>query len=162
MHSFPSARALIVGALLAPCGSATLAQAPPTGPVTVLRAARMVDTKKGVVVPNAVVLVQGGRIMAVGSAAAIPAGATVIDLGDARAVGGGRTVRRGASGRAEDDRPGVRRDQRRGRSAARGAPSLLRWRRSHQGDRQYRPARRVTRGDEDDRRRSAPRESHRR
>src|SRR5437870_649590 len=88
MRPFPSARALIVGALLAPCGSATVAQTPAGGPVTVLRAARMVDTKKGVVVPNPVILVQGGRITAVGSAGAIPAGATVIDLGDATILPG--------------------------------------------------------------------------
>jgi len=55
---------------------------------TVLRAARMVDVKRGVVVPNAVVVVQGDRITAAGADVAVPAGATVIDLGDATLLPG--------------------------------------------------------------------------
>ena len=55
---------------------------------TALRAARMVDVKRGVVVPNAVVVVQGDRITAAGADVAVPAGATVIDLGDATLLPG--------------------------------------------------------------------------
>ncbi len=55
---------------------------------TVLRAARMVDVKRAVVVPNAVVVVQGNRITAAGADVAVPAGATVIDLGDATLLPG--------------------------------------------------------------------------
>lgn len=57
-------------------------------PTTVLRAARMVDARRGAVVPNAVVVVQGERITAAGSDVAVPTGATVIDLGDATLLPG--------------------------------------------------------------------------
>ena len=46
----------------------------------VVRAARMLDVAAGRIVPNAVVVVQGGRIASVGGAA--PAGSVTIDLGD--------------------------------------------------------------------------------
>ncbi|MEP6691939.1 MAG: amidohydrolase family protein [Gemmatimonadaceae bacterium] len=77
--------------LLALCLASPVAAqqpAPPTGPVTAIRAARMVDTRKGTVVQNAVVLVQGGRITAAGANVAVPAGATTIDLGDATLLPG--------------------------------------------------------------------------
>ena len=64
--------------------SATLSAQQPI----VLRAARMVDVRRGTVVPNAVVVVQGDRITAAGAGVAIPAGATVIDLGDATLLPG--------------------------------------------------------------------------
>lgn len=51
-------------------------------PVTALRAARMLDVKTGAVIPNAVVVVTGGRITAAGAGVGVPAGATVVDLGD--------------------------------------------------------------------------------
>ncbi|MDQ6830468.1 MAG: amidohydrolase family protein [Gemmatimonadota bacterium] len=63
-------------------------QAPASGAVTVIRAARMVDSKKGVVVANPIVVVQGARITAVGVGIPIPAGATMIDLGDATILPG--------------------------------------------------------------------------
>nr|MBA3890173.1 amidohydrolase family protein [Gemmatimonadaceae bacterium] len=46
----------------------------------VVRAARMLDVAAGRIVPDAVVVVQGGRITAIGGAS--PAGAETIDLGD--------------------------------------------------------------------------------
>src|ERR1043165_9738752 len=49
---------------------------------TAIRAARLLDVKTGVLINNAVVLVDGERISAVGSGLSIPAGARVIDLGD--------------------------------------------------------------------------------
>ena len=58
-----------------------LAQTPPPGPVTAIRASRYVDVKAGVMRPRPVLLIQGGRITSVGSDSAIPAGAKVIDLG---------------------------------------------------------------------------------
>ena len=64
--------------------SATLTAQQPT----VLRAARMVDVRRGTVVPNAVVVVQGDRISAAGAGVAIPAGAAVIELGDATLLPG--------------------------------------------------------------------------
>jgi len=56
------------------------AAAPAAAQVTAIRAARMVDVVRGTVVPNAMVVVENGRIRQVGGA--VPAGATVIDLGD--------------------------------------------------------------------------------
>lgn len=49
---------------------------------TAIRAARLLDVKTGVLINDAVVLVEGERISAVGSRLTIPAGASVIDLGD--------------------------------------------------------------------------------
>ena len=48
------------------------------------RADRLLDVRRGVLVPQAVVVVEGGRISAVGDAAGvrIPTGAEVVDLGD--------------------------------------------------------------------------------
>ncbi len=57
-------------------------------PVTVLRAARMFDGRSDSLVPNAVVVVEGGKIVAAGSGLPVPPGATVIDLGDATLLPG--------------------------------------------------------------------------
>jgi len=48
----------------------------------VLKAARMFDGKSKALVPNAVVIVQGDKIVDVGSNLPVPEGAKVIDLGD--------------------------------------------------------------------------------
>jgi imidazolonepropionase-like amidohydrolase len=50
--------------------------------VTALKAARMFDGKSSALVRNAVVLVQGGKIIDAGSNISVPADAQVIDLGD--------------------------------------------------------------------------------
>jgi imidazolonepropionase-like amidohydrolase len=70
----------LLGALL---GAAPLAAQKPTPapPPIVVRAARMVDVVRGVIVAPAMVVVEAGRIRSVGPSAA-PAGARVIDLGD--------------------------------------------------------------------------------
>ncbi|MEO5817848.1 MAG: amidohydrolase family protein, partial [Gemmatimonadaceae bacterium] len=69
--------------LLIACATTAGAQTPPVAPtLTVLRAARLVDPKSGVVTTNAVVIVEGDHIKAVGSGLASPAGARVIDLGN--------------------------------------------------------------------------------
>lgn len=52
-------------------------------PIIALKAARMFDGKGKALVANAVVLVQGGKILDAGSNLAIPSDAQVIDLGDA-------------------------------------------------------------------------------
>jgi imidazolonepropionase-like amidohydrolase len=57
-----------------------LAQNPPTGPVTAIRAGRLVDPETGTIANNQVILVQGNRFTAVGANVPIPAGAQVIDL----------------------------------------------------------------------------------
>jgi imidazolonepropionase-like amidohydrolase len=49
----------------------------------VLKAARMFDGKSNALVQNAVVIVQGDKIVDAGSNLSIPAGAQVVDLGDA-------------------------------------------------------------------------------
>jgi len=57
-------------------------------PATVIRAARLFDGTSDRVVSPGVVVVQGGKILAVGDAAKAPAGAQVIDLGDATLLPG--------------------------------------------------------------------------
>ena len=74
---------LALAALLAP---SALAQAPPGGEAAaagplVLRAARLLDVESGRIVPDATVVIEGDRIVAVGPDR-LPAGAEVIDLGD--------------------------------------------------------------------------------
>ncbi len=48
--------------------------------IVAVKAGRLVDPKAGAVAPNAVILVENGRVKAVGPALAIPAGAKVVDL----------------------------------------------------------------------------------
>ena len=60
----------------------------PAAAVTVLKAARMFDGRSDTTVSNAVVVVQGSRILAAGSGIPAPAGATVVDLGDATLLPG--------------------------------------------------------------------------
>jgi imidazolonepropionase-like amidohydrolase len=69
--------------VIALLGAAPLAAQKPTPapPPIVVRAARMVDVVRGVIVAPAMVVVEAGRIRSVGPSAA-PAGARVIDLGD--------------------------------------------------------------------------------
>jgi imidazolonepropionase-like amidohydrolase len=55
---------------------------------TVIKAARMFDGKSDHVVSPGLVIVTGGKIVAVGKSAAIPAGAETIDLGDATLLPG--------------------------------------------------------------------------
>jgi imidazolonepropionase-like amidohydrolase len=67
-------------------GSVVVAQvAPAPAPQTTfaVRAARLLDPKSGVIVRNAVVIVQGDTISAAGDGVAIPSGVRVMDLGDA-------------------------------------------------------------------------------
>lgn len=74
-------RFLCLVILAAACVSARAAD--PAGNITVLKAARMFDGKGKTLVTNAVVIVQGDKIVDAGSNLAIPQGAKVIDLGDA-------------------------------------------------------------------------------
>ena len=50
------------------------------GPITAIKAGRLIDPETGTVATNQVILVQGEKITAVGTNLSIPAGATVIDL----------------------------------------------------------------------------------
>jgi len=71
-----------------PAARAQTSPAQTAPPVTVLRAARMFDGRSDSLVPNAVVVVEGGKIVAAGSGLPVPPGATVIDLGDATLLPG--------------------------------------------------------------------------
>ncbi len=94
-------------ALLVASSPAAWAQAPstsaPGAEVVVLKAARMFDGRGDVTVPNAVVIVEAGRITAAGSGLAVPAGARVIDLGDATLLPGFIDAHVHLTGESADD-----------------------------------------------------------
>jgi imidazolonepropionase-like amidohydrolase len=77
-------RSFFALALATVAASAANAQQPSGAapPVTVIRAARLIDPKSGTVTNNAAIVVDRGRITAVGSNVAAPATARVIDLGN--------------------------------------------------------------------------------
>ena len=66
--------------------AATAAQ---TGPVTAIRAGRLVDPEAGTVATNQVILVQGNRFTAIGANVTIIGGVTI---GDGAVVGAGAVV----------------------------------------------------------------------
>ena len=76
---------LLLAALGAVAVTAHAADAPT---VVVLKAARLVDGRRGAPLAPAMVRVEGDRIAEVGSRLAVPAGARVIDLGDATLLPG--------------------------------------------------------------------------
>jgi imidazolonepropionase-like amidohydrolase len=67
-----------------------LVPAPTDSPLVAIRAARLLDVERGIVVPNAIVLVRGERIAAVGPASSVPVppGTPVTDLGDVTVLPG--------------------------------------------------------------------------
>ena len=69
---------LIVGIVLS--GLASAQTQPSAGPITAIKAGRLIDPETGTVATNQVILVQGERITGVGTNLTIPTGATVIDL----------------------------------------------------------------------------------
>ncbi|PYQ99629.1 MAG: hypothetical protein DMF97_10955, partial [Acidobacteria bacterium] len=74
-------RRVALSFLVCVCIGVTLAgQAPPPGPVTAIRAGRLLDPDGGRILTNQVILVQGTRITDVGPNVTVPAGAQVIDL----------------------------------------------------------------------------------
>jgi imidazolonepropionase-like amidohydrolase len=70
-------RSIVLASLLFPFGSFAAQEPAPVA----IRAARMLDVASGRILSNAVVVVQGDRIVSV-NPAAVPAGARVLDLGD--------------------------------------------------------------------------------
>ncbi len=84
--------------------SAILAAAAPAAPTTtVLKAARLFDGRSERTIANAVVLVEGQRILAVGSDLATPAGATVLELGDVTLLPGFVDAHVHITGESSDD-----------------------------------------------------------
>src|SRR5215471_17962419 len=72
-------RALLL--LLAAVGIAAPSDAAEPAPeIVAVRAGRLIDPKAGAVVPNAVIVIENGRVKAVGPSLPIPAGAKVVDL----------------------------------------------------------------------------------
>ena len=74
--------------LLATLGLAGQAPSGSEMPITAVRSARMLDVRSGNYLPNAVVLIEKGRISAAGSGLSVPAGAAIIDLGSATLLPG--------------------------------------------------------------------------
>jgi len=72
---------------VAPSPPLLASQAPPS-PVTVLRAARLIDGTGAAPIQPAMIRIEGERIAEVGSQVRIPAGAAVVDLGDATILPG--------------------------------------------------------------------------
>lgn len=72
----------------APAAAQQPSPAPSKPEVVVLKAARLFDGRSDRVVPNGVVVVEGGTIRAAGSGLPVPAGARVVDLGDATLLPG--------------------------------------------------------------------------
>ena len=67
--------------LLALMANAIVAQAPAqSGPITAIKAGRLIDPETGTAAANQVIIIEGEKIKAVGAELAIPAGASIIDL----------------------------------------------------------------------------------
>lgn len=79
------------------------AGAPASPAVTVIRAARLFDSRSDRVVDNAVVIVEGSKIREAGSGLAVPAGARVVDLGDATLLPGFIDAHTHMTGEASDN-----------------------------------------------------------
>jgi imidazolonepropionase-like amidohydrolase len=68
---------------------AAASAAPPSAPARLaLRASRLIDVRAGIVIGDAVVLIDGERITAVGHDVAVPPGMRVIDLGNSTVLPG--------------------------------------------------------------------------
>lgn len=73
-----------LGALVLLCAGSSLAESP----VTVVKAARLIDGRGGAPIAPAMVRIEGDRIVEVGKTLAIPRGARVVDLGGATLLPG--------------------------------------------------------------------------
>jgi imidazolonepropionase-like amidohydrolase len=79
-HHLRRLRGLLLATCLIPAAAAAQAAAPAAGPVTAIKAGRLLDPETGTIATNQVILVQNGRFTAVGGSVAIPKDAQVIDL----------------------------------------------------------------------------------
>src|SRR5436305_5117691 len=77
--------ALLAAAVLAAVPCAAFAAGPA---VTAVRCGRLIDVKSGTAAPNAVVLVEKGKVTAAGTDVKVPEGARTIDLGHATCLPG--------------------------------------------------------------------------
>src|SRR5436190_21556044 len=82
-------RALCAAVVTAVCSAwLTVPAAQQPAPRIEIRAARLIDGRGTAPLRDAVVLIEGERIVSVGSTLAVPAGAEVIDLGSATLLPG--------------------------------------------------------------------------
>jgi imidazolonepropionase-like amidohydrolase len=79
---------ILATALLCCLPAVAAAQAPVPPAVTVVKAARLFDSRSDTMIANGVVVVEGSKIVAAGAGLPVPAGAAVIDLGDATLLPG--------------------------------------------------------------------------
>jgi imidazolonepropionase-like amidohydrolase len=78
---------LILLSLLFSCSASSQTGNRPSA-TTVIRAARYLDVAQGKLVENAVIVVEGDKIVSAGINAAVPVGAKIVDLGDATVLPG--------------------------------------------------------------------------
>ena len=71
---------LLLRAVLFVGAAAALGAAEPPPEVVAVRAGHLIDPRAGTVVPDAVIVIEKGRVRSVGAGASVPAGAKVIDL----------------------------------------------------------------------------------
>jgi imidazolonepropionase-like amidohydrolase len=95
--------ALISTVVLFVAGIASAQQSKPADKTYVLKAARMFDGKSDSLTAPGLIVVAGGKIVAVGSTAAAPSGAEVLDFGDATLLPGFIDAHTHLTGEASDD-----------------------------------------------------------
>lgn len=88
LNAAPRSRSRWIVVLAAALSAAPLAAQSPPVPVTVLRAARLIDGTGAAAVAPAMIRIEGERIAEVGASVRVPPGAHVIDLGDATLLPG--------------------------------------------------------------------------
>jgi imidazolonepropionase-like amidohydrolase len=96
------ALSLLVASLAAIAGSARATRSQAPSKRTVIKAAHLIEPRTGKRIDNAVIVVDGEKILSVTSGGALPAGATVIDLGDATVLPGLIDVHTHLSGESHD------------------------------------------------------------
>ena len=74
--------------------SILVSASPLAAQVTVIKAGRLLDTERGMVATNQIIIIRAGKIEEVGSSLAIPAGAKVIDLSGMTVLPGSSTATR--------------------------------------------------------------------
>ncbi|HMI58253.1 MAG TPA: amidohydrolase family protein, partial [Gemmatimonadaceae bacterium] len=96
------ALSLLVAFFAATAGFARAIRAQAPSKRTVIKAAHLIEPRTGKRIDNAVIVVEGDKVLSVTSGGALPAGATVIDLGDATVLPGLIDVHTHLSGESHD------------------------------------------------------------